>query len=78
MFKKIKAIVVEQLGVIDPSEVTLESAFDSMDIDSIDAVDIIMAIEDEFEISIPDEEAEAFNSIQDIINYLKKIHLGDE
>jgi len=78
MFKKIKAIVVEQLGVIDPSEVTLESAFDSMDIDSIDAVDIIMAIEDEFEISIPDEEAESFNSIQDIINYLKKIHLGDE
>jgi acyl carrier protein len=78
MFKKIKAIIVEQLGVIDPSEVTLESAFDSMDIDSIDAVDIIMAIEDEFEISIPDETAESFNSIQDILNYLKSIDLGGE
>jgi len=78
MFKKIKAIIVEQLGVIDPSEVTLESAFDSMDIDSIDAVDIIMAIEDEFEISIPDDIAENFNSIQDILNYLKSIDLGGE
>ncbi|MDK2868272.1 MAG: acyl carrier protein [Clostridiales bacterium] len=70
MFKRIKAIIVEQLGVIEPSEVTMDSAFDSMDIDSIDAVDIIMAIEDEFEVSIPDEVAESFNCIADIINYL--------
>ncbi|MBS7525768.1 acyl carrier protein [Fusibacter paucivorans] len=70
MFKRIKAIIVEQLGVIEPSEVTMDSAFDSMDIDSIDAVDIIMAIEDEFEVNIPDEIAESFNCIADIINYL--------
>jgi len=70
MFKQIKAIIVEQLGVVDPSEITMDSAFDSLDIDSIDAVDIIMAIEDEFDVSIPDEIAESFNSIADIINYL--------
>lgn len=73
MFKKIKAIIVEQLSVIDPSEITPETAFDSMDIDSIDAVEIIMAIEDEYEIEIPDEVAEEFTSIADIINYLNSL-----
>lgn len=70
MFKKIKAIIVEQLSVIDPSEITSDTTFDSMDVDSIDAVEIIMAIEDEFEIEIPDEVAEEFASIADIMNYL--------
>ncbi|OJV62432.1 MAG: acyl carrier protein [Clostridiales bacterium 38-18] len=70
MFKKIKAIIVEQLSVIDPSEIKQDTTFDSMDIDSIDAVEIIMAIEDEFEIEIPDEVAEEFASISDIMNYL--------
>ncbi|MCD4713604.1 MAG: acyl carrier protein [Clostridiales bacterium] len=73
MFKKIKAIIVEQLSVVDPSDITMDSAFDSMDIDSIDAVEIIMAIEDEFEIEIPDEVAENFGSISDIINYLATV-----
>ncbi len=70
MFKKIKAIIVEQLSVIDPSDITVETTFDSMDIDSIDAVEIIMAIEDEFEVEIPDDIAESFASISDIMNYL--------
>ncbi len=70
MFKKIKSIIVEQLSVIDPSEIKQDTTFDSMDIDSIDAVEIIMAIEDEFEVEIPDEVAEAFSSIADIMNYL--------
>jgi acyl carrier protein len=73
MFKKIKAIIVEQLSVVDPNDITMDSAFDSMDIDSIDAVEIIMAIEDEFEIEIPDEVAENFGSISDIINYLATV-----
>lgn len=70
MFKKIKSIIVEQLSVIDPSEIKQDTSFDSMDIDSIDAVEIIMAIEDEYEIEIPDEVAEEFTSIADIMNYL--------
>lgn len=73
MFKKIKAIIVEQLSVVDSSDITMDSAFDSLDIDSIDAVEIIMAIEDEFEIEIPDEVAENFSSISDIINYLATV-----
>lgn len=76
MFKVIKAIIVEQLGVVNPSDITMDAAFDSMDIDSIDAVDIIMAIEDEFEISIPDEVAESFNSVADIIKYLNEEGIG--
>lgn len=75
MFKKLKSIIVEQLSVIDPSDITPETTFDSMDIDSIDAVEIIMAIEDEFDIEIPDEVAEDFTSIADIINYLNSIDL---
>lgn len=69
MLKKIKSIIVEQL-VLDPSDIKLDTTFDSLDIDSIDAVDIIMAIEDEFDVEIPDEVAESFNSISDIIKYL--------
>ncbi len=73
MFKKIKAIIVEQLSVIDPSDIKQDTSFDSMDIDSIDAVEIIMAIEDEFEIEIPDDVAEQFMSIADIMNYLNTL-----
>jgi len=73
MFKKIKAIIVEQLSVIDPSDIKQDTSFDSMDIDSIDAVEIIMAIEDEFEVEIPDEVAEEFTSIADIMNYLNSL-----
>lgn len=70
MFKKIKAIIIEQLSVLDPSDITIDTPFDSLDIDSIDAVEIVMAIEDEFEVEIPDEIAEKFNSIGDIIAYM--------
>jgi acyl carrier protein len=76
MFKKIKSIITEQLSVIDPSDIKQDTPFDSLDIDSIDAVEIIMAIEDEFEVEIPDDVAEEFNSISDIMNYL--IELGVE
>lgn len=70
MFEKIKALIIEQLSVIDPDDIKVDTTFDSMDVDSIDAVEIIMAIEDEFEIEIPDEVAENFTSIADIMQYL--------
>ena len=55
-FDKIKAIVVEQLGV-DESEVTMEASFiDDLGADSLDLVELIMALEEEFDIEIPDEE----------------------
>lgn len=73
MFEKIKTIIVEHLSVEDPSKLTMETSFDAIDIDSIDAVEIIMAIEDEFEIEIPDDLAKNFNSIQDIMRTLETI-----
>ncbi|HHU16955.1 MAG TPA: acyl carrier protein, partial [Clostridiales bacterium] len=57
-FEKIREIIVEQLGV-EESAVTLEtSLMKDLEADSLDAVEIIMAIEDEFDIEVPDEEAE--------------------
>ena len=61
MFEKIKEIIAEQLGVDNLDEITMEaSLMDDLEADSLDAVEIIMALEDEFGIEIPDEEAENF------------------
>jgi len=71
-FEKIREIIVEQLGV-DESAVTQEtSLMKDLEADSLDAVEIIMAIEDEFEIEIPDEEAEKFHSVGDIVKYVEE------
>jgi len=71
-FEKIREIIVEQLGV-DESAVTLEtSLMKDLEADSLDAVDIIMAFEDEFEIEDPDEEAEKFQNVGDIVKYVEE------
>ncbi|HYE67480.1 MAG TPA: acyl carrier protein [Anaerovoracaceae bacterium] len=71
-FEKIREIIVEQLGV-DEAAVTLEtSLMKDLEADSLDAVEIIMAIEDEFEIEVPDEEAEKFNNVGDIVKYVEE------
>ena len=70
-FDKIKAIVVEQLGV-DESEVTMEASFiDDLGADSLDLVELIMALEEEFDIEIPDEEAEKLKTVGAAVNYAK-------
>ena len=70
-FEKVKEIVVEQLGVDDADSVTLEtSLMKDLEADSLDAVEIIMALEDEFAISVPDEDAEGFKNIGDIVKYI--------
>ena len=72
VFDKVKEIIVEQLGV-DEAAVTAEtSLMKDLEADSLDAVEIIMAIEDEFEIEIPDEDAEKFHSIGDIVKYVEE------
>ncbi|MGI6747871.1 MAG: acyl carrier protein [Anaerovoracaceae bacterium] len=69
-FEKIREIIVEQLGV-EESAVTLEtSLMKDLEADSLDAVEIIMAIEDEFDIEVPDEEAEKFQNVGDIVKYV--------
>lgn len=70
-FEKVKKIVIEQLGVEDADSVKLEtSMMKDLDADSLDAVEIIMALEDEFGISVPDEDAEGFKNIGDIVKYI--------
>ena len=65
IFDKIKEIIIEQLQV-DESEVTMDTnMMKDLSADSLDAVEIIMAIEDEFAIEIPDEEAEKFQTVKE-------------
>ena len=69
-FDKVKAIVVEQLGV-DEAEVTIDSTFiDDLGADSLDIVELIMAFEEEFGIEIPDEAAEKIKTVQDVVTYI--------
>ena len=68
--EKVKSIIVEQLGV-DPEEVKAESAFvNDLGADSLDTVELVMALEEEFECEIPDEEAEKITSVQQAIDYI--------
>jgi len=69
--KKVKEIVAEQLGR-DVNEVTSEASFiDDLGADSLDIVELVMAMEDEFGIEIPDEEAEKIKTVKDVIDYIK-------
>ena len=71
VFEKVKHIIAEQLGV-EEDEITLQtSMMGDLEADSLDAVEIMMALEDEFEIEIPDEDAENFKNIGDIAKYIE-------
>jgi acyl carrier protein len=70
--EKVKQIVSEQLGV-DEGEVTPSAAFvDDLGADSLDQVELVMALEEAFEIEIPDEEAEKIRTVQNAIDYIEK------
>ena len=70
IFEEIKKVVVEQLGVSE-SEVTREASFvDDLGADSLDTVELVMALEEAFSIEIPDEDAEKIKSIGDTITYV--------
>ena len=74
---KVKKIVADHLG-IDEAKVTEESSFiDDLGADSLDTVELVMAFEEEFEIEIPDEEAEKIATVEDAVNYidLSLIHI---
>ncbi len=73
-FEKVKEIIVEQLGLEESQEIKKgTSLINDLEADSLDAVEIVMAIEDEFGIEIPDEEAENFKNIGDIVDYVEKV-----
>ena len=68
---KVKSIIVEQLGV-DEEEVTPDASFvDDLGADSLDTVELVMALEEEFETEIPDEDAEKITTVQQAIDYVK-------
>ncbi|MBQ2671010.1 MAG: acyl carrier protein [Clostridia bacterium] len=70
-FERVKAVIVDQLSV-EADEVTLESSFvDDLGADSLDVVELIMGLETEFDIEIPDEEAEKISTVGDAVDYIK-------
>ena len=72
VFEKVKRIIVEQLGVADTS-VTMEASFiDDLGADSLDIVELIMALEEEFDIEIPDADAEKVVTVGDVVDYIKE------
>jgi len=72
IFGKVKDIVVEQLGV-DEEEVNEQASFvDDLGADSLDIVELVMALEEEFDLEIPDEDAEKIVTVGDAVNYIKE------
>lgn len=70
VLEQVKEIVVEELAV-DPEEVTEEASFlDDLGADSLDIVELVMAFEEEFEIEIPDEDAEEIGTVKDAVEYI--------
>ncbi|MBR1985691.1 MAG: acyl carrier protein [Mogibacterium sp.] len=69
-FEKIQSLIVEQLDV-DPSQVTMDTDFmKDLEADSLDAVEIILGVEEEYGIEIPDDIAENFTKVGDIVKYV--------
>ena len=70
MLDKVKGIVVEQLGVEEDAVVMEASFIDDLGADSLDIVELIMALEEEFDVEIPDEDAEKIATVGDAVNYI--------
>ena len=72
VFDKVKRIVIDQLGIEDEEEVTMTTSFQDLNADSLDVVELIMALEEEFDIEIPDEDAEKMTSVGNAVEYIKE------
>ncbi len=71
VLEKVISIIAEQLG-LDADEITTDSSFiDDLGADSLDIVELIMALEEEFDIEIPDEDAEKIVNVGDVVEYIK-------
>lgn len=69
--KKVAEIIVDQLGVEEKQVVPTASFVDDLGADSLDTVELVMALEEEFDIEIPDDEAEKIGTVQNAIDYIK-------
>ena len=71
VFERVKSIIVEQLGVTE-NTITLEASFvDDLGADSLDIVELVMALEEEFDMEIPDTDAEKVVTVADVVDYIK-------
>ena len=71
MLEKMKEIIADQLGVSE-DEVTLEASFkEDLDADSLDLFELVMALEEEYDVEIPSDDLAELNTVGDVINYLK-------
>lgn len=71
MFERIKELIVEEVGV-DAEKVTMEASFkDDLNIDSLDLFEMVMNLEEEFDVEIPSEELEKMDTVADIVNYIE-------
>ena len=73
VFDKVKEIIVEQLGVAENAVTTESSFIDDLGADSLDIVELIMALEEEFGIEVPEVEAEKIVSVGDVVEYIKSV-----
>ena len=72
IFEKVKGVIVEQLGVAE-GNITMKASFiDDLGADSLDIVELIMALEEEFDIEIPDSDAEKVVTVGDVVDYIKE------
>jgi acyl carrier protein len=83
IFERVKRIVVEQLGVDDKEVVPSANFVDDLGADSLDLVELIMSLEEEFsnpsrKVEIPDEDAQKIVTVQDVIDYLKDLGVEDD
>jgi acyl carrier protein len=69
--ERVKKIVIEQLGVKEDEVTTNASFVDDLGADSLDTVELVMALEEEFETEIPDEDAEKITTVQQAVDYIK-------
>lgn len=74
VFKKLRSMLADQLG-IDENEISMESTLEELDADSLDIVEMVMAIEQEWDIEIPDEAAEELKTVGDAVKYIVR-HAG--
>ena len=73
VLEKVKEVISEQLDVEDLDSITTETTFiDDLGADSLDIVELVMALEEEFDIEIPDSDAEKVVSVSDVVDYIKE------
>ena len=77
VFEKVKAVIVEQLGVAETA-VTMEASFiDDLGADSLDIVELVMALEEEYNCEIPSDDLSSIETVEDVIKYLKDLGIEE-